>query len=239
MEVDLTVLLAHFCSVCVTLKRISNMRTLFILLAIVAPCFGQAGKAELFGTIQDPSGLPVSKAQVQAEEQATMARFGATTDERGAYHILGLPAGRYVLIVEQPGFRTIRQSGITLRIADQTALNVTLEIGQPAQSIEVTAAAPLLQTASGTVSFGVDENKVTTLPLDGRNFIPLVTLSPGVALPGGALPHRSFRRARPSEVGDRHRLHDQQGVGLDTNHDVVLTAHQLSHRDTQDPARLP
>src|SRR5678809_319379 len=150
---------------------ISDMRTLFLLLAIGAHCFGQAGKAELLGTIQDPSGLPVPDARVQAEEQATMARFATTTDERGMYHILGLPAGQYVLIVAQPGFRTFRRSGITLRMLDQTALNVTLEIGQPAQSVEVAAAAPLLQTASGMVSFGVDEIKVTTLPLDGRNFI--------------------------------------------------------------------
>ncbi|HXJ41003.1 MAG TPA: carboxypeptidase-like regulatory domain-containing protein, partial [Bryobacteraceae bacterium] len=177
------------------------MRTLFLLLAIGAPCFGQAGKAELFGTIQDPSGLPVPDATVQAKEQATMARFATTTDERGAYHILGLPAGQYVLIVEQPGFRTFRQSGITLRILDQTALNVTLQIGQPAQSIEVTAAAPLLQTASGNVSFAVDEIKVTTLPLDGRNFIPLVALSPGVALPGGGnlLPRINGSRPRTNE----------------------------------------
>ena len=177
------------------------MRTLLLLLAIGAPCFGQAGKAELFGTIQDPSGLPVPNAKVQAEEQATMAQFATATDERGAYHILGLPAGQYVLIVEQPGFRTFRQSGITLRILDQTALNVRLEIGQPAESIEVTAAAPLLQTASGTVSFAVDQKKVTTLPLDGRNFIPLVALSPGVALPGGGnlLPRINGSRPRTNE----------------------------------------
>jgi hypothetical protein len=84
---------------------------------------------------------------------------------------------------------------------DQTALNVRLEIGQPAESIEVTAAAPLLQTVSGAVSHGVDEAKVTTLPLDGRNFIPLVALSPGVALPGGGslLPRINGSRPRTNE----------------------------------------
>src|ERR1700687_5655784 len=115
-------------------------------------CFGQAGRAELFGTIQDPAGLPIQKAKVQAEDQATMARYSATSDERGAYHILGLPAGQYVLTVEQPGFRTSRQSGIILRLADRTALDVKLEIGQISQSVDITAAVPLLQTASGEVS---------------------------------------------------------------------------------------
>jgi len=163
-------------------------------------CFGQAGRTELFGKIQDPSGLPVPKANVAAEDQATMAQYSVASDERGEYHILGLPAGRYVLTVEQPGFRVYRQSGITLRLADQTAIDVKLEVGQGSQSVDVTAAAPLLQTASGAVSEHVDEQKVSTLPLDGRNFIPLVTLSPGVALPNGSLlPRINGSRPRTNE----------------------------------------
>ena len=171
------------------------------LLLATGACFAQAGRAELFGTILDPSNLPVANAKIQAEDQATMVRYAATSDERGEYHILGLPASQYVLTVEQPGFRTYRQSGITLRLADRTLLDAKLEIGQPAQSVDVTAAAPLLQTASGEVSQNVDAEKIVTLPLDGRNFIPLVTLSPGVALPGGGsvLPRINGSRPRTNE----------------------------------------
>jgi hypothetical protein len=171
----------------------------FLGLSIV--CFGQAGRAELFGTIQDPSGLAVYKAKVEAEDQATMAHYGANSDERGEYHILGLPAGQYTLTVEQPGFRTYKQSGITLRLGDRTAIDAKLQLGQPLQTVEVTAEAPLLQTASGDVSLNVDQQKITTLPLDGRNFIPLVTLAPGVALPGGGslLPRINGSRPRTSE----------------------------------------
>jgi len=177
------------------------MRTFLLLFLAAVPCFGQAGKAELFGTIRDPANLPVPNAKVQAEEQATMARFATSSNESGIYHLLGLPAGQYVLTIEQPGFRSFRQSGIVLRIADQTALNVSLEIGQPNESIEVHAAAPLLETAGGSVSYAVDQTKVTTLPLDGRNFIPLVALSPGVALPGGGslLPRINGSRPRTNE----------------------------------------
>jgi hypothetical protein len=177
------------------------MRIVIAVFLIAAPAFGQAGKAELFGTVQDPSGLPVAGAKVQAEEQTTMARFTGLSDDRGEYHLLGLSTGEYVLSVEHTGFRTYKQSGITLRLSDQTALNVRLEIGQPAQSVEVTAAAPLLQTAAGSVNFSVDETKVVTLPLDGRNFIPLVALSPGVALPGGGslLPRINGSRPRTNE----------------------------------------
>src|ERR1017187_1403973 len=136
------------------------------LLVSFPPCFGQAGKSELFGTVQDPSGLPIMGAKVSADELATGAQFRAATSERGEYHLLGLPVGQYSLTVEQPGFRTYKQTGITLRLADQTQLNVQLEIGQPAQSVDVTAATPLLQTASGAVGFNVDQTKIETLPLD-------------------------------------------------------------------------
>ena len=170
------------------------------LMLISTHGFAQAGRAELFGTIQDPTGLPVPKAKVEAEDQATMARYATVTGERGEYHLLGLAAGMYVLTVEQPGFRIHRQSGITLRLADRTALSVMLEVGQPSQSVDVTAAAPRAQTASGEMSLNVEEKTISTLPLDGRNFIPLVTLSPGVALPNGQfLPRINGSRPRTNE----------------------------------------
>src|SRR5690349_1184146 len=98
-------------------------------------CFGQAGRAELFGTILDPAGLPVAKAKIAAEDQATGARSAALSDERGEYHLVGLPAGRYVLTVEEVGFRVYRQTGITLRLEDRIGIDVTLEVGQPTQSV--------------------------------------------------------------------------------------------------------
>ncbi len=165
-----------------------------------ALCFGQAGQGELFGAIQDPSGLAVAGARIEVEDQSTMARYLASSDERGAYHVLGLPAGRYVLTVEKTGFRTYRQSGIALRLADPTGIDVKLEVGQAAQSVDVTAAAPLLQTASTAVSLNGEKETISTLPLDGRNFIPLVTLAPGVALPSGQfLPRINGSRPRTNE----------------------------------------
>src|SRR5262245_29487244 len=141
-------------------------RVLVGLVLIAMSCFGQGGRAELFGTVQDPAGLAVFKAKVEAEDQATGARYGVVSNERGAYHILGLPSGQYVLTVEQTGFRTYHQSGIVLRLADRTSLDVKLEVGQPSQSIEVTEAAPLLQTASGEVSLNLGGKQIVTLPLD-------------------------------------------------------------------------
>ena len=177
------------------------MRLLAALLFTVVSCCAQPGAAELSGGIQDPAGLPVAKAQVQAVDAATGGRFMALSTERGQYHLIGLPAGQYAVTVEQPGFRTYKRSGVTLRLGDRTSLDIKLEIGEPAQSIEVTAAPPLLEAAGGEVAFHVDQQKVEALPLDGRNFIPLIALSPGVALPGGGsvLPRINGSRPRTNE----------------------------------------
>ncbi len=92
-------------------------------------------------------------------------------------------------------------TAITTSSGDQTRLNVKLELGQPSQSVNVKAEASLLETASGSVSYHVSQAQIESLPLDGRNFIPLVALSPGVALPGGGslLPRISGSRPRTNE----------------------------------------
>ena len=91
--------------------------------------FGQAGTGELFGTVLDASGAAVPIATVSALSRATGVEFRALSNERGDYHLLGLPAGEYSLTVERPGFRMYRQSGIALRAGDQTAFNVTMAVG--------------------------------------------------------------------------------------------------------------
>jgi hypothetical protein len=107
------------------------------------------------------------------------------------------------------GFRVYRQSGITLRLADRTALDVELEVGQPTQSVEVTAAAPLLQTASGEVSLNVEAKKISTLPLDGRNFIP----SGGAVSRRGA-PERPVPAAHQRQPGPRTNEYIYDGISV-------------------------
>ncbi|HEX5432208.1 MAG TPA: carboxypeptidase-like regulatory domain-containing protein, partial [Bryobacteraceae bacterium] len=176
------------------------MRICLPLLLLAVSGLGQSGKAELFGTIKDPAGLVVAGAKIKAQEQATQAEFATVSGSRGEYHLLGLPAGQYVITVEQFGFETYQQSGITLRTGDQLGLDVILAVGLSAQSIQVSAAASRLQTASGSVSFNLDQKKIEALPLDGRNFIPLAALSPGVALPNGStLPRIDGSRPRTNE----------------------------------------
>lgn len=179
--------------------------TIMLSLLGAAACFGQAGRAELFGTVRNPSNLPVAGAEVKATEEGTGLVLKAATTPAGEFHFFALPSGHYSLTVSKPGFLTLHRAGIDVRVADRISLDVSLPAGNVFQSIDVTAAAPLLETTSGTESFVVDSRKANTLPLDGRNFVPLVALSPGVALPPGStaspslLPRINGSRPRTSE----------------------------------------
>ncbi len=174
---------------------------LALTLLSVTPAFSQAGRAELFGTVGDPSGLAVPQATVTTEHQATGAIANVMTGDRGEFHFLGLPAGQYNIVVAKDGFQGYRQTGVTLRVGDQSRLDIRLELGQASQSVTVQAEPSLLETASGSVSHHVNQEQIETLPLDGRNFVPLLALSPGVALPGGGslLPRINGSRPRTNE----------------------------------------
>ena len=160
----------------------------------------QSTRAELFGTVQDPAGLPVANAALELANTRTGVVQNSIADPTGAFHFLALPAGLYRLTITRDGFRTLHRDNVQLQVGDRIALNLTLELGSAADSVNVTSEAPLLQTSRGTASFTVNQRRIVNLPLDGRNFIPLIALSPGVRLPpGSVLPRINGSRPRTSE----------------------------------------
>ena len=171
-----------------------------LLLALPTILQAQSTKAELFGTICDPGSLPVSHAMVDLTNTGTDAKRSVQSDMHGAYHFFALSAGSYQISVEKDGFATLRRSGIVVRVGDRLDIDLELRVGDISQSVEVTAAAPLLQSSRGTASIVIDQRRIVALPLDGRNFVPLIALSPGVNLPpGNLLPRINGSRPRTSE----------------------------------------
>lgn len=162
--------------------------------------FALAGSADLAGVVRDPAQLPVSNAEVRLTEEATRVERRTVTGPVGAYRFLNVLPGQYEMRVVSPGFRETVVSGIRLDTGDKRIVDVALELAARSQTVDVVAAAPLLHTESGTVSFVVDQHQAATLPLDGRNFVPLIALSPGVMLPPGQLlPRINGSRPRTSE----------------------------------------
>jgi len=167
---------------------------------VAVPLAAQSTKAEFSGVVRDPTGLPVAEADVRLVNDATQTELATTSGADGTYHFIALQPGSYTITVAKTGFTTLRRNGVTLRVGDQVALDLAVSVGAITESIDVTASSPLLQSTRATVSFVVEQQKVVTLPLDGRNFIPLIALSPGVMLPPqSTLPRINGSRPRVSE----------------------------------------
>jgi hypothetical protein len=156
--------------------------------------YGQAGTATVSGRVADSSGLAVPQAQVQAVNINTNVTYSAQTGNDGLYSLPNLPPGRYRIVVQKQGFEEIVNSGLDLHVADSISLNFTLKVGSISQSVTVEAAAPLVNTTNGTLGGLVSDQKVADLPLNGRNYIDLTLLQPGITQ------HRNVG-ANPSNAG--------------------------------------
>ncbi|MFN7925367.1 MAG: TonB-dependent receptor [Bryobacteraceae bacterium] len=179
-------------------SRVARLLATAVLFAVRA--LAQSTKAELLGTVRDPSGVPADNARVELTNAATGVTAATRTGAQGEYVFFALSAGQYRLAVSKDGFTPLRREGVVLRTGDRIVIDLSLELAAASASLEVTAAAPLLQTSRGTVSFVVEQQKVATLPIDGRNFVPLIALAPGVTLPpGSVLPRINGSRPRVSE----------------------------------------
>lgn len=112
----------------------------------------------------------MANAKVTALNTQTNVARDTISDDRGNYAIMLLPPGEYQVSVEASGFRKLVQSGLTLVINQQARLDLTLQLEQISETVEVTAQAPLLQSESSSIGTVVNEKLVNQLPLNGRNF---------------------------------------------------------------------
>jgi hypothetical protein len=182
------------------LTRWSALLAALLCSVVVSQVYAQSTKAEISGTVRDSAELPVHGADVRLVNSGTDAERSVATDANGRYHFIALPPGEYTIAVTREGFSSLRREGLTLRVGDQVAIDLSLQVGNISDSVNVTASTPLLQSTRGTVSFVLEQEKVITLPLDGRNFVPLIALAPGVMLqPASTLPRINGSRPRVSE----------------------------------------
>jgi hypothetical protein len=145
----------------------------------------QVTTGTILGTVTDPAGAPVAGAQVTVTEVNRGTSVQRTTDETGSFIVPFLVPGTYRVTVEMPGFKRAEQSGIILTVDQRARADITLQIGNVTETIEVTATAPLLQSSSAETGQVIEQRAVQELPLNGRNFAQLVYLAPGVT-PGQA-----------------------------------------------------
>ena len=150
---------------------------LFVI-TVVAPA--QTTTGSIVGIVTDPSGAAVPGANVTVANEGTgTVALRLTTDPSGNYVATTLPPGRYSVSVEAPGFKKSVSPGINLSVQDRIAVNMTLEVGQVTETVEVTGAAQQLQTDSSYLGQVVESQRIVDLPLNGRYFTRLAVLTSG------------------------------------------------------------
>jgi Carboxypeptidase regulatory-like domain len=155
----------------------------FLLSILTCTAVWAQSTAQISGVVRDQSGAILPGVDVAATQTATGAKRATVTNENGAYTLPNLPIGPYMLEASLPGFRAYVQTGIILQVNDSAAINVTLEIGQISEQVEVQANATLVETQSTGVGRVIDNQRVLELPLNGRQATELIFLS-GMATPG-------------------------------------------------------
>lgn len=186
-----------------TTRFLRQVGALVLLLAALAlPAFAQTNRATITGTITDQNGGTVGGASVTVTNIDTNAERIVTAGDDGNYEVPLLEIGRYRITVSAPSFkRSIRES-VTLQTGDRLPVDIVLEPGDVGAEVTVTTEAPLVESESSDRGSVITGREVTELPLSGRNFTQLATLTPGVSRAnnvglGGGPEARSFNGGDP------------------------------------------
>jgi hypothetical protein len=152
---------------------------LLVLLISGSALFAQTATGEVSGTITDPTGAFVAGAKVTLTNRDTGISRTTTTNGSGLYVFINLQPGRYVLVAEQAGFKKAETALFELAVNQTITQPIHLAVGAATETVEVKAEAPLLQLSSSELGTVIPTRAVNDLPLNGRNFTQLLTLTPG------------------------------------------------------------
>ncbi len=144
----------------------------------------QTVSGTILGQIQDQQGAAIGKVQVTAKSLDTGAIRTAAADDGGAYRITSVPAGSYEVSAAIAGFKTEVRSGISVTVGADVAVNFSLTVGAVTEKVEVTAEAAQVDTSSSALGGFVNSATIRELPLNGRDWLQLALLQPGVNING-------------------------------------------------------
>ena len=167
----------------VAMKRFSDVFRaigVVVLLALGCPAPAQvATTGQIVGSVQDSSGARVPGAVVRLENEATKAAQSTIAAGDGGFVFPIVPPGAYALTVTMTGFQTAVYSGLVVDAARTTNQTVTMKVGSVSETVEVTGAAPVLQTTTTAISNTVEQKYIQDLPLAGRDTLPFALLTSG------------------------------------------------------------
>jgi hypothetical protein len=181
-----------------SVKRVS----ICLLIVCVFPSFASAQefRGSISGRVAEASGAAVPGATVTITNVATNISTTVTTNENGNYLVLFLNPGHYVVAVEANNFKKTVRRGIEIRIGDKLALDLSLEVGAVADTVNITSNPPLLDTNSASAGQVIDRRRISELPLSDGNPFVLARLAAGVAYTGDLLYSRPFDNGGTSSI---------------------------------------
>src|SRR5262247_3858724 len=218
-------------------------RLLFCGLLTLLASFGVSAMAQhirgaLEGTVTDPNGAVLSGAKVVVKNNATSAEVTTTANDRGYFNVQNLEAGTYTVTVEQSGFNRYLAKDVNVKVGAVTPLTIALQVGAQEQVVEVTATSTeaAVDTSRSTVDGVVTAKTIENLPLNGRNFLDLAQLEPGVQVrDGGDFDPTKNQMVGVSVGGRMGRSTRIQVDGVDiTDENVGTTTTNISNESIQE-----
>lgn len=189
-----------------------------LMLCLPPPSLAQSTTGRVLGRVLDPTGAVVPGATLTLTSTGSGATQTVQASKTGDYVFLSVPVGQYKLQAQSTGFRDFIADGITVQLNGTVSYDIRLEVGTGAQSVEVTAEAPLVDTTTTQLGAVVGERSVQNLPLNQRNTYQLLQLQPGVTGVGGAdLFYGSNQAGAVSVNGGRGRSNNFSVNGGDGN----------------------
>ncbi|MGH9865336.1 MAG: carboxypeptidase regulatory-like domain-containing protein, partial [Candidatus Acidiferrales bacterium] len=153
----------------------------FLIFTLARPAFSQgANQGSIQGTVTDQSGAAVPAVDLKATNTQTGISFTTVSDADGLYTFLVVPVGTYTVVAEKSGFATVTQQNVIVTVGSRITLNLSMPVAGQQSTVTVSAEAPIVETTKSEVNATVNERAIADLPVNGRNFINFVLLTPGV-----------------------------------------------------------
>jgi hypothetical protein len=157
-------------------------QALYILIALSSTLFAQTGTSSITGSVTDSSGGALPGVDITLTNPETGARLDTITNETGIYRFGSLPPGAYKIEALLPGFSPLSRGPLTLQVSQTLAIDLTLQVGQVNETVQVTEAAPLVASQTSDIGQAVTREMLVALPLPNRAASSLAALAPGVVM---------------------------------------------------------
>src|SRR5689334_10681287 len=196
------------------MSRRFGLQALLLLLSIglfVGVHAQSSTTGNITGTVRDPQGAAVPKAEITLTEDKTGASRTVRTNDDGFYNVPSLPAGNYTITTSPSGFKKTILTNVELHVSENKTVNIDLQVGQVTETVTITSDAAPVEVRSGEVSSLISQKQVTELPLNGRNYAQLALMVPGVS---------------PVTQSGAGGAFASKGTGLDSGVDMSVNGNQ-------------